>query len=382
MNTQTGFIVSGMIEIGVVTLLSASIFAQQTAPSTGTEIPEPPFATQTSQIGAAEVKTVVVTGYFPERQPVIYWHDPEWKIDLVIPPAGSENDAYSLHILSSDGRSSTVEIPEVYGQINTIYRTPGDKVILDAICGGMCTSFLIVDLKLAKIIDDIGAEGVTISPNGRFILYLSGHTARAPEQEPSRYHLYDTAKTPMENYCGHTPINFRHEKLPEDWRGFRVYPQKPGQIYCTIKENDNLDDDNSASDFIWSSDSSKVIFADVKSGVMSLVLVKIPRDDRDKDNDHDRDQDRDRDRDKSRDHDGDHDRDHRGENDRPRTFIYTFTGTEDVCAGAATCDSNNVRSIAWNGDSVDVALIQVNPTGPAIEKDLTIPISKFVPIGK
>ena len=372
MNTQTGFIASGMIGIGVVTLLSASIFAQQTASSTSTQIPEPPFATQTSHIGAAEVKTVVVTGYFPERQPVIYWHDPEWKIDLVIPPAGSENDAYSLRILSSDGHSSTVEIPEVYGQINTIYRTPGDKVILDAICGGMCTSFLIVDLKQAKIIDDIGAVGVTISPNGRFVLYLSGHTARAPEQESSNYHLYDTAKSPRENYCGHVSSDPSHDKLAEFWRGFQVYPQKPGQIFCTNKENDSLEDNYSASDFIWSADSSKVVFADVKSGVISLIMVKMPRDDRDKD--HDRDHDKD--------HIEDHDQDHRVDNDWPRTFVYAFVGAENVCADAKYCDSNNVRSIAWDGEKIKVVLIQANPAGPAIVKNLTIPLSKFVPLAK
>ncbi len=63
-------------------------------------------------------------------------------------------------------------------------------------------------------------------------------------------------------------------------------------------------------------------------------------------------------------------------------MIYSFVGPEDVCAGAKYCDSNNVKSIAWDGDTIKVALIQANPGGPRIEKDLTIPASKFVPIGK
>jgi hypothetical protein len=131
---------------------------------------------------------------------------------------------------------------------------------------------------------------------------------------------------------------------------------------------DDDDDNTDVSNFIWSVDSSKVVFADVKSGVISLVLVKMPHSDRDKDHD--------------KDHDGDHDRDHDRDNDRPRTLTYSFVGAENVCAGAATCDSNNVRSIAWNGDTVNVALVQANPTGPSIVTNLTIPISKFVPLAK
>ena len=70
----------------------------------------------------------------------------------------------------------------------------------------------------------------------------------------------------------------------------------------------------------------------------------------------------------------------RGRRDLPQTSIYTFTGADDVCAGAASCDYNNVKSVAWNGNSVNVALIKANPRGKAIEKDLTVPLSKFVPI--
>jgi hypothetical protein len=67
--------------------------------------------------------------------------------------------------------------------------------------------------------------------------------------------------------------------------------------------------------------------------------------------------------------------------DRPTTSIYTFAGANDVCAGAASCDKNNVKSIAWNGNSINIALIQANPGGKAIEKDLTIPLRSFVSIG-
>lgn len=350
MNTQTRFIANGMIGI-VVTLLSASMLAQQSAQSKGAQETEKLFKTQVKHIGAAELSTVVNTGYFPSRQPKIYWHDQDWNVDLVIPPSGSENDAYSLRISSSSGAVSTVEIPEVHRQIDTIYRTPGDKVILDAECGGTCTGFLIVDLKQAKVIDDIGAEDVTISPNGRFILYDNGFPAHGGE-DPSQYHLYDTTKTPKENFCGHTPNDFKVEKLSEDWRGFQVFPQKLGQIYCTNKENDDLDDENIAMNFLWSEDSSKIIFADVKSGVMSLVLVTMPV----------------------------------GTKDLPKTSIYTLKDAEDVCAGATDaakekyCDYHVIQSLGWEDDAVKAVFH--HQFGTKFDVNLTISTSKFVPIGK
>ena len=69
--------------------------------------------------------------------------------------------------------------------------------------------------------------------------------------------------------------------------------------FCTNKGNDGLDDDNMAMNFTWAADSRKIVFADVKSGVMSLVVVTMPV----------------------------------GTKDLPRTSVYPLTGAEDVCAG-------------------------------------------------
>lgn len=352
MNTQTRFVAMGVIGFGVVALLTLSILAQQTAQSTGNNNQEQPFDTQVTHIGTAEVSTVVDTGYFPSRQPKIYWHDQDWNVDLIVPPSGSENDTYSLRVRSSSGAESTVEIPEVYGQIDKIYRTPGDKVILDAECGGTCTGFLVVDLKQAKVIDNIGAEDVTISPNGRFILYDNGYPSHGGE-DPGQYHLYDTVKTPLENFCGHTLVHPRNERLDEDWRGFQVFPQKPGQVYCTNKENDDLDDDNVATNFVWSADSSKIVFADVKSGVMSLVVVAMPA----------------------------------GAKDLPQTSTYALIGAEDACKGIMDsvgeryCDYHAIKSLGWDGDTVTAAFLpRVN--GRRVEMDLAVPLWKFVPISK
>jgi hypothetical protein len=155
-------------------------------------------------------------------------------------------------------------------------------------------------------------------------------------------------------------------------RGLQIFPQELGENRCANWEEHDDDDDNQipskgdnlASNFVWSADSSKIVFAVTQlRGGVSLILVKMPEDNKGPDRDEDHMKDRDR-------------------KDLPRTFVYKFVGTEDVCAGDANCDSSNVRSVAWNGDSVNVALVQANPTGPAIVKNLTIPLSKFVPLAK
>lgn len=348
MSAQTRVIVSWIIGIVVATPISTSMLAQQLAQSNEAQEPEKPFITDLKHIGAAEVSKVVNTGYFPSRQPKIYWHDQNWNIDLVIPSKGSENDAYSLRISSSSGTETIVELPEIYGQIDTIYRTPGDKVILNGECGGTCTGFLIVDLKQPKVIDDIGAEDVTISPDGRFILYDNAYPAHGGDHE-NRYHLYDTTKTARENVCGYMDNDPRHERLDEDMRGFEVYPQRPGQTLCSAPDED---DDNMATNFLWSEDSSKIVFADVKNGVMSMVLVTMPV----------------------------------GKSDLPKTSLYALTGAEDVCAGATdaagekSCDYHVIKSLDWDGDTVKAVFH--HQLGVTLDLERAIPVSKFVPIGK
>ena len=342
-------LIAALLLTGVGAVLSISLLAQQTSPTAGVKEKIPPLGTETRHIGNAEVKSLVNTGFDPSRQPEVYWHDSDWRVDLVIPPADSADDSYSLDIRSSDGRASTVKLPEVYGQINSITRTPGNKVVIDADCGGTCVGFMIVDLRRAKVIDDIGVEDLSISPNGRFILFARGFPLRIPAHE-NIYQLYDAAKSPRENVCGWDPRDPKHQQLSDDWRGFQVYPQKPGQILCS--EPLDLNDDNTASNYTWAPDSSKIVFADVKSGVMSLILVAMPV----------------------------------GASDLPKTSTYPLVGAENVCAGATDaagqpyCDYHDIQSLGWDGDAVTATFN--HRFGTPLDLKITIPVSKFVPVGK
>jgi len=308
------------------------------------------------------------SNFYPAVQPDVYWHDAEWNIDLV--HRISSNDPLSISVQHSSDSKKIVELPRIFAQVDSITRNPEDKAIILAEATGTAEAFLIIDLKERKLIDRIGMDSPSISPDRRLILYTNGYPAHGPGQA-AQYHLYDTLKTPRENTCGYRLNDPQHKDLDESYRGIQVYPRKGNSVSCSDAELKAFEDDDHdmVSGFVWSADSSKAVFADIMNGsTISLILVKIPHGERDKDRD--------------KDHDGDRDRDHDRDNDWPRTFIYSFTGAENVCAGAATCDSNNVRSIAWNGDAVKVTLIQANPTGPAIVKNLTIPLSKFVPLAK
>lgn len=355
MNSQTRFVSSKslgeMIGLGIFSLQILLIAMPLSA-----QYQSQPISSEVTHIGTAEMRSVTKTsGFSPDRQPVVYWHDEDWKIDLT--PQSSPN-AFSLSITSSDGRERVVKLPWDYSQINSIFCTPNGKAIIIADINGKITAFGLVDLKLGKLIDNFAMSPPSVSPNRRFILYVN-----TDYYDYYNYRLYDTSKTPRENTCGYRENDPDHKDLDEGYRGFPIYPRKANQISCSGAAEKAFADESHTqlSNFIWSVDSSKAVFADLMNGsTISLILVTMHHED------------------KGRKNEGDNDR----ENDLPQTLIYSLIGAEDVCAGVAHCDYNNVRSIAWNGDSVNVALIQANPTGPAIVKNLTIPISKFVPLGK
>jgi hypothetical protein len=304
-------------------------------------------------IGDAEVVSVAApVGASPDSQLVVYWHDDEWKIDML--PQFTSDGAVRMKITSRNGDTKIVNFPSIFAQVNSITRNPEDKAIIIAEVTGTVEAFLIADLKEGKLIDDIAIVGPSVSPDRRFILYVN-----TDNFDYYNYRLYDTSKSPRDNTCGYRTNDPYHKDLDEGYRGFPIYPRKANQTSCSESDEKAFEDESHTqlSNFIWSSDSSKAVFADVMNqSTINLILVTMPH--------------------------GDHDKDHDKDNDRPRTFIYSFVGAENVCAGAATCDNNNVQSIAWNGDAVNVALVQANPTGPAIVKNLTIPLAKFTPLAK
>ncbi len=300
------------------------------------------------RIGDADVRSVVTGFITGPKQPAVYWHDREWRIDLMNRTSDDEPDAVSLQ--ASTGEKTTVELPDYFEQINSILRAPGDKAIVVEVDHRASSSFAIIDLRAKKVIDLVGAgTTVKVSPNRRFILFDNWYPNEAATYE-NLYRLYDTLKSPRQNVCGWPENDPNHENPESAERGFQIYPLPARRNLCL---REDLSDDNLGSDFAWAPDSSKVVFADVKAGVMSLVLVTPPA----------------------------------GPGDPPRTSIHGLVGPENICKGAfdaagePMCDYHVIRSLSWEGDSIrlDPAPVHV---GSSLIRELIVPVSKFVPIQK
>lgn len=297
------------------------------------------FDTEITQIGDAQIQTMVENGFFPDRQSIVFWHDPEWSIDLLLP--SNRDGVFSVRIQSRTGGGSIVALPERSRQIKSVIRAPDDRAIVSTE-GSESFGFVILDLKKAKIVDDVDSSGIQISPNRRFILFDSWF-ANWDESVPHTFRLYDVLKTPRENTCGYMVRHSKHEKLDDYLRGIQVYPPMPT---CSDNEN-NLGLDDGAN-FAWAPDSSKIVFADAKKGVMSLVLVTMLS----------------------------------GTHDLPKTSVYVLKGSQDVCAGAIdagekNCDYDVIQSLGWDGDSVKATFHR--RIGTPHDLQLTLPVSAFVP---
>jgi len=266
------------------------------------------------QIGAAEVRSVAPGSLFdPKHQPEVYWHDPDWIIDVIKPPTLDQE--YSLSIRSGAGKTATMKLPREYEQIESVLRGPEDKAIVVESDHTASGAFAIVDLKTGKMIDNVGVGWLTVSPNRRFIVFRNWYPNEAETYE-NAYRLYDVERTPRENLCGYKANDPSHKLLAGDFRGLQVFPQINVQYLCSDREDN--EDDNMAADFVWSDDSSKLAFADMKSGAMSLVAVMTPL----------------------------------GPKNLPRTTVYPLVGDENICRGISECDFHVIDSLVWEGEAV------------------------------
>jgi hypothetical protein len=286
------------------------------------------FDTQVTQIGDAQAQTIVEAGFFPDRQSVVFWHDPDWSIDLVVP---AKERVFSVRVQYRKGKASLVTLPKSAMQILSVARAPGDKAIVSTDCGSECLGFVILDLKKATVVDEVGSSGIEISPNRRFILFDSWF-ANWDDSVPHEFRLYDVLRTPKENTCGYTVLDSKHEKLNDYLRGLQVFPSTPT---CSNNE-ENLGFDYGGR-FTWSPDSSRIVFAVMREGRMSLVLIKMPA----------------------------------GALDLPETSVYALKGTQDVCAGEKYCDYRVIGSLRWDGDSVKASFQR--------QSELTLPVTAFIP---
>jgi hypothetical protein len=298
---------------------------------------------QTIRIGNAEVGTAPVwtvdSVAYRCQHPDVYWHDDNWKIDLLLP--ATENDPYSLRIRSSAGREETVKLDYPFDQIASVSVTPNDKAIVVAYVYGHRTGVFsvasIFDLKSGALADTLTALSFSISPNRRFLLYLnSGDFDEGGTEPPYQYRLYDVVKTPRENTCGYRINDRQHESLDEEHRGYPLYPRRPHRTSCSdadLKPFDR-DDRDWVSNFLWSDDSSKVAFVDEgNQNNLSVVAVTTPI----------------------------------GSKDPPRVSINRL--------GTSQAGDDEGAKISWSDPSETAVSVRVGGS-----KAVTIPLSQFVPV--
>lgn len=295
-----------------------------------------------SRIGAADVGSaptwIMDLRASPCQHPDVYWHDKDWNIDLLRP--SRKNDPFSVRIRSRAGQERTVKLDDSFDQVASILLAPNDEAIVVAyVYGSWSGEFsvaTIVDLKTGNSIDKVVAFSFSISPNRRFLVYLNGD-----QTDPVYdYRLYDVLRTPRENTCAYRDNDPEHKDFDEENRGVPLYPKSVHQVFCSEADQKPFENENhrSVSNFLWSTDSSKVIFADAKNeSTLSILLVKMPT----------------------------------GPRDYPSTSIYRSNAAQVPRLGSMNSNKELIH-LSWAGDSDEaVSILSDDPDA------LTIQLSKF-----
>ena len=323
-----------------IALMFCFIFAME-APAFS-QANQPQVQSEIQHSGGAEVRAITRRSFDPSHQPPIYWHDDDWKIDLITPTP--EQGGGTIEIKSNKSAAKIVKLPQTVAQVDSIALGPGDKaIVIDEISGSGLMSFLIFDLHSGELLDSVPGFNLSHSPNNRFILYINGFSPHSPFPTEDQYRLYDLLKSPRENTCGFRDNDPKHESLDDTWRGQPIYPLKKGEMFRPNESENGFKGGahQMAGSFWWSQDSAGVLFADSQGGLLSLVLAVMPQASR----------------------------------DNSKTFVYPLP---EVAAEAADKVSwSDIASAEWQGDSVKVTLRSAPFRGRRENKVLTVKETEF-----
>ena len=307
------------------------------------------FLTLSVPCCAQQVKELPKDHGITGKQPEIYWHDADISLDL-----DASTKDWSVVVQRGSNPAERAPLPDLLEQVYAIHRAAPNHAVLLADLSAGAKFVGVIGLSPAKMLDSFWSSAdPSLSPNNRYVLFVRFYPMHGADNYDDQYRLYDVLGTRASNWPNR-PAQDGPPNMPANYddtlAGVPVYPLKTGELG---RENTNIEDGQvhqRASQFIWAADSSKVVFADAQGGVISLVVVSVPT--------------------------------VLGSN--PQTMVYPLAGTENVCPGPseAECNIFNVRSLAWDGESIRAALMIRPNHAKAIEKDLTIPLSKFVPAGK
>jgi hypothetical protein len=295
---------------------------------------------------AQQVKELPADHGVNGKQTDIYWHDADTQFDL-----DTSTDKWGVLIRRGSAAAERVPLPDILEQVYAIHRTAPNRAVLLADLSAGAKFVGVIGTSSVKHLDSFWSSAdPSLSPDNRYVLFVRFYPMHGAEGEDDQYRLYDVLGTRSSNWPDRPaqdgpptePINY-----DSTLAGVPVYPLKAGELG---RENTNVEEGQehkSASDFIWTADSSKVAFADVQGGVISLIVVAVPP----------------------------------GGKGEPQTVVHPLVGVENVCLGPGegACDIRNVRSLAWDGDNIHAALMIWPQHGKKVDVNLTIPLSRFVP---
>ncbi len=121
MKTWEGFIAGGTLgkTIGLDLLSILSVLFAVPLPAQNCPV-NTGVRTICEQIGNAKAVSVSSPfGAYPALQPVVYWHDDEWKIDML--PQRTPDGELSMKITSSSGNTKNVNFDRVFFLRLTLY---------------------------------------------------------------------------------------------------------------------------------------------------------------------------------------------------------------------------------------------------------------------
>ncbi len=311
----------------------------------------PMLLTLSAPCYAQQVKELPLNHGITGKQPEIYWHDTDMSLDL-----DASTKDWSIVVQQGSNPAERVPLPDslVLEQVYAIHRAPQNHAVLLADLSAGAQFVGIIGTSPAKLLDSFWSSATpSLSPDNHYVLFVRFYPMHGADNYDDQYRLYDVLGTRSSNWPDR-PAQDGPPNLPANYddtlAGVPVYPLKAGELG---RDNTNVEDGQvhqKASKFIWSVDSSKVVFADVQGGVISLVVVSMPI----------------------------------GGNGKPQTIVHPLVGPENAClgSGGGACDYRNVGSITWDRDNVNVVL-RIRPQhGKTNDIDLTIPLTEFVPAGK
>ena len=278
------------------------------------------------------------------KQPEVYWHDADVSFDLDT----STND-WKLAISHQNGAIDRVPLPPEIKQVDAIHRSGSNRAVVVTELGSGMREILVIQIDQAQVLDTFMASGpVAVSPSNQYVIFVRYYPMHGAEGYDDQYRVYDVLGTRATNWPDR-PAQDSPPNIPASYddslAGVPVYPLAPGELgrrNTFVPENEAH---TSISDYVWTADSSKVLFADVQGDNMRFVVVAMPS----------------------------------TASGKMHTSAYQLQGTENVCSGGNECDDKSVRSLTWNGATVEATLLFQPEHARSSEVYVSVPLSRFVP---